>query len=127
VLVHDAARPFVSPETIDAVISASGEGGAVPAVPVADTLKRADAKSGLVSETVDRVGLWRAQTPQGFPRKVLEEAFRRAEETGFEAFTDESSLVEAAGFPVRLVPDDPRNIKITTPSDLAIAHALASQ
>jgi len=124
VLVHDAARPFVSVATIDAVIDAASDMGAVPAVPVSDTLKRADGQTLRVVETVPRTGLWQAQTPQGCPRSMLEEAYRQGERAEAAAFTDEAALLEAAGFPVRLVPDDPSNLKITTPYDLALADAI---
>lgn len=126
VLVHDAARPFVAVETVDAVIAAATQGvAAVPAVPVTDTLKQVD--DGLrVTQTVGRAGLWRAQTPQGFPRVMLEEAYRRAGEPGLRA-TDDAALAEAAGFPVAVVPDRPTNIKITTGDDFALAEALASR
>ncbi|HET6761163.1 MAG TPA: 2-C-methyl-D-erythritol 4-phosphate cytidylyltransferase, partial [Gemmatimonadaceae bacterium] len=80
VVIHDAARPLVSGETIARVIEAARKGnGAVAALPVADTLKRVDS-SGQIVETVDRFGLWRAQTPQAFPRKVIERAHREARE-----------------------------------------------
>ncbi len=124
VLVHDAARPFVSPDTIQAVIDAASLGqAAVAAVPVADTLKRVDPITHTVVETVDRQGLWRAQTPQGFPRHMLEQAFRVAKDVT--VFTDECGLVESMGCSVRLVPDRTTNIKVTTPQDFAIAESLA--
>jgi 2-C-methyl-D-erythritol 4-phosphate cytidylyltransferase len=128
VLVHDAARPFVADETIDAVIATAARGVcAVPAIAVADTLKRVDAGSMLVRETVARSGLWRAQTPQGFPRRMLEEAYRRARGSAPAAVaTDEASLAEASGFPVELIPDRSSNIKVTTPDDFQVAEALAS-
>lgn len=124
VLVHDAARPFVTVEEIDAVIrvAAAGE-GALPAIPVADTLKRA-LDDGRVVETASRAGLWRALTPQGFPRPMLERAFARAESERNWRATDEASLVEAAGEAVRLVPGSVRNMKVTTPDDFLIAEAL---
>lgn len=125
VLVHDAARPFVSPETIDAVIDAAGQGVAVvPAVPVCDTLKRTAPGDQRVLETVERAGLWRAQTPQGFPRGMLEQAFQGAEASGDWSFTDEAALVQAAGHPVVVVPDRSANIKLTTAEDLALAEAI---
>jgi len=127
VLVHDAARPFVSQETIDAVIGAAAETGAVPAIPVSDTLKRVEVGSSRIVETVDRIGLWRAQTPQGFPRHMLEAGFRVAEARGCDSFTDESSMVEAAGYPVRIVTDSAHNMKITTEGDLAVAEVIAAQ
>lgn len=124
VLVHDAARPFVSAETIDAVISVAAQSGALPAVPVSDTIKRGDEASGLVLETIDRRGLWRAQTPQGCPKDILEKAYETAGPSGFQDYTDESSLLEAAGFEVVLVPDTAANFKVTTEDDIRIAEAL---
>ena len=127
VLVHDAARPFVSIDTIGAVIQAAGDVGVVPALPVTDTLKRGDVATGRVVATLDRTGLWRAHTPQGFPRAMLDEAYRQVSDEAAAGLTDESALVEAAGFPVRLVPDSGSNIKITTANDFAIAEVLASR
>ncbi len=126
VLVHDGARPFVDRTVLDAVIgfARSGE-GAVPAVPLSDTLKEASATdSTLIRRTRPRSRLWRAQTPQGFPRAVLEEAHARAARDGHRA-TDDAALVEVMGIPVRLVPDSCRNLKVTTPEDLALAELLA--
>lgn len=127
VLVHDAARPFVSAAEIDAVIAAARAGtGALPALPVADTLKRAS--DDRVEATVPRTGLWRALTPQGFPRAMLEEAFRRAAAVPADAPpTDDAALVEALGEPVVLVPGSALNFKITTADDLRLAEALARQ
>lgn len=127
VLVHDAARPFVSSDTIDAVIAVAQRGvGAVAAVAVRDTLKRAAGTSRDIAETVDRAGLWCAHTPQGFPRSMLEGAYQRAEahQSRWNA-TDEATLVEAAGFRVELVEDRRANIKVTTPDDFILAQALA--
>jgi len=128
VLVHDAARPFVEREVIDAVMRYARAGeGAVPAVPLSDTLKEATAADAtLIRRTRPRARLWRAQTPQGFPRAVLEEAHARAARTGHRG-TDDASLVEAMGVPVRLVPDSCRNLKVTTPDDLALAELLAAK
>jgi 2-C-methyl-D-erythritol 4-phosphate cytidylyltransferase len=126
VLVHDAARPFVSMETIDAVIAAVGDGTAVvPGVPVTDTLKRVEGDALRVVETVDRSTLWRAHTPQGFPRDMLERAFAAASAEQRAGFTDESSLVEAMGCSVRMVADRAGNTKITTEEDLELAEFLA--
>ena len=126
VLVHDGARPFVDRGVIEAVIGFARAGqGAVPAVPLSDTLKEASSHdSTLIRCTRPRARLWRAQTPQGFPRAVLEEAHARAERVGRRA-TDDAALVEAMGVPVRLVPDSFRNFKVTTPEDLALAELLA--
>ena len=123
VLVHDAARPFVSRETIDAVIDAAERSGAVPAVPVSDTIKRADETTRRVLETVDRRGLWRAQTPQGCPRVMLEQAYEMVVPDMAE-FTDESALLEATGFEVELVPDTANNFKVTTEGDFVVAEAM---
>ena len=126
VLVHDGARPFVDRAVIDAVIGYARRGeGAVPAVPLSDTLKEVDRRDPTrIIRTRPRSQMWRAQTPQGFPRAVLEQAHARAAQVGRRA-TDDAALVEAIGVPVRLVPDSSRNIKITTPEDLALAELLA--
>lgn len=125
VLVHDAARPFVERGVIDAVIGHARAGeGAVAAVRVSDTLKEASPSDPMrVARTVPRDGLWRAQTPQGFPRAVLERAHAAA--PAGEPATDDAALVERTGIAVRLVPDSPRNFKITTADDLALAERLA--
>ncbi|HKV73324.1 MAG TPA: 2-C-methyl-D-erythritol 4-phosphate cytidylyltransferase [Gemmatimonadales bacterium] len=127
VLVHDAARPFVDRAIIDAVIAGAREGkGAIPAVPVGDTLKAAAAPKdgGLIRQTVPRAGLWRAQTPQGFPRGVLERAYAAARSRR-EVATDDAALVEAIGETVTLVPGSERNIKVTTALDLELSEQLA--
>ncbi|UCD23215.1 MAG: 2-C-methyl-D-erythritol 4-phosphate cytidylyltransferase [Gemmatimonadota bacterium] len=124
VLIHDAARPFVSYETVDRVIESSKEAAAVPCVRVTDTLKRVHEDSYRVVETVSREGLWRAQTPQGFPRDLLEDAYQRIGADAISQFTDEAALCEAAGYPVQIVPDSDRNIKITNPDDFTVAEAL---
>jgi 2-C-methyl-D-erythritol 4-phosphate cytidylyltransferase len=128
VLVHDAARPFVSQETVDAVIDRAGHGvGAVPGVPVSDTIKRVGPDGTRVLETVDRAPLWRAQTPQGFPRSILAAAFARAGPARWGDFTDEAALVQAAGFPVDVVPDREGNLKVTTEGDFEMAEFLAGR
>lgn len=128
VLVHDAARPFVSADVIDRVIEGARRGTAtVPAVPVSDTLKESHSGDpGRVARTVPRERLWRAQTPQGFPRKLLEEAHARARSSAVPA-TDDAALVEAQGGEVRLVLGDDRNLKITTADDLALAALLVQE
>lgn len=125
VLVHDAARPFVECRVIDAVIAlARGGDCAIAALPVSDTLKEAAVTHpDRVERTVDRTRLWRAQTPQGFPREVLERAHRAAAPDA--DATDDAALVESLGVQVRLVMDTVRNLKITTPDDLALAELLA--
>ena len=124
VLVHDAARPFVSRETIDAVLVVAERSGAVPGAPVTDTIKRADLTSRRVVETVDRQGLWRAQTPQGCPRTMLERAYEIVGPVRAADVTDESALLEAAGFEVVVVPDTVSNFKITTEGDFVLAEAM---
>jgi 2-C-methyl-D-erythritol 4-phosphate cytidylyltransferase len=114
VLVHDAARPLVSDDVIGRVLAPLSDGwdGAVPGLPVADTLKRLG-DGGVVVETVPRDALWAVQTPQAFPADVL----RRAYEGGAEA-TDCASLVEGRGGRVTVVQGDPRLLKVTTQADL---------
>jgi 2-C-methyl-D-erythritol 4-phosphate cytidylyltransferase len=125
VLVHDGARPFVSRETIDAVIARARTGvGAVAAVPVSDTLKEAN-DAGRVARTVPRERLWRAQTPQGFPRAMLDAAYAAAREEP--PPHDDAAACERAGFPVDVIPDSTTNIKITTPEDFRVAEALAHE
>ncbi len=120
VLVHDGARPLVSDGLIRRIVrEAAAHGAAVPALPVEDTIK--EGAEGRVVRTVERAGLFRAQTPQGFAFDVLDEALRRAAEDGFSG-TDDASLVERLGRTVALVEGDPRNIKITTLADLAWAE-----
>ena len=130
VLVHDAARPFVDAPLIDRVIAGVRAGHAiVPALPVADTIKEADSSDpARVARTVPRERLRRAQTPQGFPRRVLEDAHAALQARGQgeeRAATDDAALVEQAGGVVRLVAGDHGNIKVTTPEDLALADYLA--
>jgi len=126
VLVHDGARPFPARAVIDAVIAHARNGdGAIAALPVTDTIKEAAAEEPTrIAATVPRSRLWRAQTPQGFPRALLERAYARAGREA-SAATDDAALVEACGGTVRLVPDSVRNLKVTTPDDLAIAERLA--
>jgi 2-C-methyl-D-erythritol 4-phosphate cytidylyltransferase len=115
VLVHDAARPLLPPEVIERVLAPLSEGwdGAVPGLPVPDTLKRVGA-DGAVLETVTREGLWAVQTPQAFPVDVL----RRALASDRDA-TDCAGLVEAGGGRVKVVTGDSRLLKVTTADDLA--------
>lgn len=123
VAVHDAVRPFVTAEEIDRTVASAREhGAAVLAARAVDTIKEAD-ESGRVSRTLERTRLWRALTPQAFRLGLLRRAYERALAEGFEA-TDCSALVERIGEPVRLVEGDPRNIKITTPEDFALAEMM---
>jgi 2-C-methyl-D-erythritol 2,4-cyclodiphosphate synthase/2-C-methyl-D-erythritol 4-phosphate cytidylyltransferase len=122
VLVHDAARPFVGPEVISRTIAAATEfGAAIPAVAAKDTVKVGITKDDqtVVASTLPRDEVYLAQTPQGFRRKVLEDAIAQGLESDA---TDESMLVERAGYTVRLVEGDPTNIKVTTKEDLALAR-----
>jgi 2-C-methyl-D-erythritol 4-phosphate cytidylyltransferase len=122
VVVHDAVRPLVSAELVTRVVDALGEAdGAVAAVPVEETIKRADDRN--VIETVDRTNLWRAQTPQVFKTSVLRAAHDRAAAEGFEP-TDDAQLVEWFGGHVVLVLGDTRNIKVTWPPDFELAESL---
>jgi 2-C-methyl-D-erythritol 4-phosphate cytidylyltransferase len=120
VLIHDGARPLVTPEMVDLALAGAREtGAALCAVPVADTVKRADS-AGLVQSTVSREGLWLAQTPQAFRSELL----LRAHAASDIDVTDDAALVELLGEAVRLVMGSQQNIKVTTPSDLALADAL---
>ena len=108
---------------IESVISEARRGnGAVPALPVADTLKRVN-DSGAIVETMDRGGLWRAQTPQAFPRDMIERAYTHARANRLTA-TDDASLCELLGLPVVVVPGSERAMKITEEADFARAEAL---
>jgi 2-C-methyl-D-erythritol 4-phosphate cytidylyltransferase len=120
VLVHDGARPLVTPDLISAALAGAREhGAAICAVPVSETVKRAG-EGGFVRSTVSRQGLYLAQTPQAFHIDLLRHAH------GFSDIdaTDDAAMVELMDAPVLLVPGSSRNIKITTPDDLALAEAL---
>jgi 2-C-methyl-D-erythritol 4-phosphate cytidylyltransferase len=122
VVVHDAARPLVSPKLIEQTIRAARRfRAAIAAVPVVPTIKRG--KDGWVAQTLDRNHLWVSQTPQAFGRKLLEKAHARGAARGLKA-TDDAALVEAMGHRVRIVPGESRNLKVTTPEDLVMAQAL---
>jgi 2-C-methyl-D-erythritol 4-phosphate cytidylyltransferase len=127
VLVHDAARPFVPRDLIDRVLAVAALGAAaVPGLPLSDTVKEADT-AGLIVRTVPRERLVAVQTPQAFPRAMLETAHQRARGDGpAQAATDDAALCERLGHPVRVVAGSGINIKITTAEDLAIAEALAA-
>jgi 2-C-methyl-D-erythritol 4-phosphate cytidylyltransferase/2-C-methyl-D-erythritol 2,4-cyclodiphosphate synthase len=122
VLVHDAARPFVSAQLIGRIIAAASESGAaLAALPARDTVKLAQSEDGsLVKETLPRESIFLAQTPQAFRREVLRDALALNE-----AATDEAALAERAGHSVRLVEGEASNIKITVPDDLKVAEAIA--
>lgn len=120
VLVHDAVRPFVSRSLVDRCLEAARQhGAAVPAVPVADTVRRADA--GVFGETVARDGLYLVQTPQAFRRCWLDDAQAASDPA---IATDDATLVQAAGYAVHLLDGERRNFKVTTPEDWTLAQAL---
>ncbi len=121
IAVHDAARPCLADEWIDAVFAAAGKtGAAILATPISGTIKRVG-RDQLVQETVSREGLWEAQTPQVFRRQLLVDAYaRRASAPA----TDDAQLVERMGHKVTVVPGSPMNMKITTKDDLRLAAAL---
>lgn len=124
VIVHDAARPLASPEIFKACLSAAARtGGAIAAIPVADTLKRVAEGGSAIAATVARAGLWQAQTPQAFRRAALLLAHQRAVDNRVVA-TDDADLVERTGVRVEVVEGRAANLKITTPSDLAIVEAI---
>ncbi len=125
VLVHDAARPLVDAETIDRVVAEARAGrGAVAALPVPDTIKEVD-DAGLVVRTMDRARLWRAQTPQGFPREMIERAYRDARAARVAA-TDDAALCERLGMPVAVVRGSERAMKVTEDADFALLEALVT-
>ncbi|MEW6378795.1 MAG: 2-C-methyl-D-erythritol 4-phosphate cytidylyltransferase [bacterium] len=121
VVIHDAARPFVSWQLVQQSIhEAKKYGSAIAGIPVRDTLKRVNAE-GLVAETVPRTGLFLAQTPQAFQFDLLWAAHQQALEDGFQG-TDDSVLVERIGIAVRMIQGSLMNIKITYPEDLELAE-----
>ena len=124
VLIHDAARPLVTDAMIDRVIRAARLGtGAIAALPVTDTLKEV-AADGHIVRTVERTGLWRAQTPQGFPREMILRAHREARRDAVKA-TDDAALCERLGLPVVVVRGSEKALKVTDETDFARADALA--
>jgi len=125
VLVHDGARPLVSPALVAAVVDAVKRyGAALPVLPVAETLKRV--KEGRVLETVDRSTLAAAQTPQGARRGLLLDAWTTYPPEGSRQFTDEAALLEACTIAVHAIPGEPANLKVTLPDDLRrVEQALA--
>jgi 2-C-methyl-D-erythritol 4-phosphate cytidylyltransferase/2-C-methyl-D-erythritol 2,4-cyclodiphosphate synthase len=120
VVIHDGARPMAEAELFDRCARAAAEtGAAIAATPVADTLKRVAVET--IAGTVDRTGLWAAQTPQAFRLETLRRAMTASPD---ETVTDEARLCEAAGIPVAIVPASPANLKVTHPGDVAVADAL---
>lgn len=135
-LVHDSARPLVTPKLINQVAVAAYEyGAALAAIPETDTIKRVQFAStpkgsngpsrGWTRKTIEREALWRAQTPQAFRSEIFRKALLHAKRIGFNG-TDDASYVERAGERVRLIPGDVRNLKVTNPEDLLLAEALQS-
>jgi 2-C-methyl-D-erythritol 4-phosphate cytidylyltransferase len=122
-LIHDAARPLVDDAMVERIVARARAGAcAVPALPVIDTIKEADTE-GRVLRTVDRTRLWRAQTPQGFPRAIIERAHREASAANATA-TDDAALCERLGIPVEIVPGSERALKVTDESDFERIEAL---
>jgi 2-C-methyl-D-erythritol 4-phosphate cytidylyltransferase len=123
VVIHDAARPFADPALFAASVEAADRaGGAIAAVPVADSLKRVAGRAIIATEA--RAGLWQAQTPQAFRRVLIVEAHARALRDSIIA-TDDADLVERLGVAVEVVTGTPTNFKITAPEDLVLAAAIA--
>ena len=125
IAIHDAARPFVSEDVIRcAILNAAETGAAAPAVPVKDTIKVV--RDGLVEHTPDRATLFAVQTPQVFDASLLRAALQKALDDGAEV-TDDCSAVERLGMKVSLTAGDERNIKLTTPADLALAELILQE
>ena len=123
VLIHDVVRPLIKKEQIEAVINKVKETrAAILAAPMKATVKEI-VSDFCIKRTVPRNTLWMAQTPQGFERKLILEVFDKFKNSEFE-FTDDSQMVEHAGYPVYIVPGTDENIKITTPEDIRLAEAL---
>ena len=124
IAVHDAARPFVPPSLFQRCVElAETAGTAVAGLPLADTVRRAN-EAGAAREEIERDGLWAAQTPQAFRRELLEQARAAA---GERSFSDDAAALIAAGLPVKMVPGERRNLKITTFEDLAYARELVAK
>jgi 2-C-methyl-D-erythritol 4-phosphate cytidylyltransferase len=127
VLVHDAARPLVTPELVEACIAGlEGFDAVVAAAPVTDTIKHAPGPDLVVDRTLDRAALWAVQTPQVFRRDWLERALAQPAQT-LAAATDDAGLVEGLGGRVGIVPAPRENLKVTTPLDLRVAELLLGQ
>ncbi len=123
VLIHDSVRPFVTREMIsDVMEGAFSCKAAIPAVPVSDTLKKTTGDN-IITETVARKDLWQAQTPQAFLFEHILDAHKHCMKNGFKA-TDDASVIEYIGSPVKIVPGSSNNFKITTPGDIKLAKAI---
>lgn len=126
VAIHDAARPLIDPGDIDRCIQRASEtGAAILAVPIADTLKKSES-GATIDATIDRAGVWAAQTPQVFERSRLLSAFERCRSERW-TVTDEASMVERAGGEVSLVMGNPHNFKITVPEDAMLAERILAE
>ncbi len=126
VLIHDGARPFVTEEEINAVLEALlSYNAALPGVPVKDTIKRVNAEEEAV-ETLQREALMAVQTPQGFRTRMIFDAHKKVRKEGI-AVTDDASVAEYMGIPVKIVKGSYQNIKITTPDDIVLAQAILSE
>ncbi len=124
VVIHDGVRPLVDRELIEKVVRAAEDSGAaVAGVPARETVKEADT-SARVIRTLDRSRIWFIQTPQAFASDILREAHKRARSEGWPDATDDAALVEKLGIPVTIVHGSEKNIKLTTPFDLALARFL---
>ena len=123
VVIHDGVRPFVKPDHIQICIQGARETGAcILAVPVSDTLKKVDS-SGVIDKTIERKGIWQAQTPQAFEYDLITRAHEKARVDGFIA-SDDALLVERLGNKCKIVTGNRNNLKITNPEDLRIARAM---
>lgn len=123
VIVHDAVRPFLTADMVARVIDAAAQhGAAIVAIPMRDTIKRVG-PNGLIESTVDRSGLWLAQTPQAFQHALLQTAHRKAQIENYHA-TDDAQLMEWLGHRVAIVEGSGENIKITRPEDLGIGESI---
>ncbi|HIK11925.1 MAG TPA: 2-C-methyl-D-erythritol 4-phosphate cytidylyltransferase [Oscillatoriaceae cyanobacterium M33_DOE_052] len=132
VLIHDGARCLATPQLFDRCAEAlrphreyEPPSGIVAAVPVKDTIKVVD-RGGVIEDTPDRSRLWAAQTPQGFPVPLLKDCHEKGLQSGWEV-TDDAALFEKCGLAVRVVPGEETNLKVTTPSDLALAEFILKQ
>ncbi|UAJ73697.1 2-C-methyl-D-erythritol 4-phosphate cytidylyltransferase [Synechocystis sp. PCC 7339] len=126
VLIHDGARCLATPDLFDRCAEALHHSqGLIAAVPVKDTIKIVDSE-GWITDTPDRQGLWGAQTPQGFDVTLLKACHEKGKQEGWEV-TDDAALLEKCGQPVKIVPGEDTNLKITTPVDLAIAEFILGQ
>ncbi len=130
VIVHDAARPLAPPELFErtlAELDNSGADAVIAGAPVSDTIKEVAEDGVTVARTLDRARLWAVHTPQVFRRNILEQALLEASNELLAAATDDAWLVELVGGLVRVVDAGPQNIKITSPTDLALAELLIAQ